>query len=195
MIILNTDQTEEDFENWMIGRGEYNEGFLPKMFGIFENYPEPGRGLLKLQFLKGHKEREGLREDLHPLKSEEVADRSGSTSAGANSDYAWITYWSSLEANHSAWKNAPRPGDWYNDDHQSGYWNQFLLRCYPREDFEGAEGNITPSRPKHGQPYDYLGVSGALEGDVSQIGRGAGCLVEGFTVLKEWTGAEMMTAS
>ncbi len=181
MIVLDP-AASGNFEKWMTGYDDpdthvYVKGFLDRMWEVFQ--PD----LTKITFLKGNKT--GARQSYQRAGSGRV----DSTSAGANADYAWITYWKDRKANQDIWKKDNRHADdnpaldleWYNDvplgstPHDRGLWNQFLDRCYSRGD--GAN----PGRPSHGPPYDYRGQS------PTHYGRGAGCLVEGFEVVKEWS--------
>jgi hypothetical protein len=159
-----------NFEKWMTDP----DGFLDKMWGYFQP------SLTRITFLKGNKA--GARQSYQRAGS----GRADSTPAGANADYAWITYWTNKQDNQAIWKANNRGAnpaldlEWYNDvplgstPDDRGLWNQFLDRCYSRGD--GA----TSGRPPHGPPYDYRGQFS------TQYGRGAGCLVEGFEVVEEW---------
>ncbi len=173
MIVLKHNVDPTAFETFMIGT------LLPEMWAFFS---ANGRGLKGITFLRGNKRKEGFPSGPpHPRMSQDGAgtDRSDSTAAGANADYAWITCWTSKEINENIWKNdAPdaRPAGW--DD----IWRQF------RDDW-CHKG----SRPMHGPPYDSVGASGIHRDPphppnphIEHHGRGAGCLVEGFEVIKEW---------
>ena len=153
VIVLQREDDKRGFADWMTGDG----GFLDHMGGFFRD-----KGLEKIMFLQGNKE-SGLTEQPYPLKSNESASV---TAAGANADFAWITYWTSKDANQAAWQ-AERPPAWVQ------IWKTFMKKCYKK----------ACGRPKHGPPYDFLGK------EPDQIGHGAGCLVEGFELIyckSEW---------
>jgi len=205
MIIVDPKVKKSDFEKWMIketGPGE--KSFLDKMGGLLK----PGGGLYltgkcpklntvsgleSIIFLKGNK-------DPNAVQSEKRPPRKDSTPAGANADYAWITLWTDWDANKDAWSCPDRPLKWYNNvlpesNPARGLWNQFIDRCHPRNTPALASGasNVVldqnPSlRPQHGPAFDYNGAPGqtflnAVGNPIKHIGRGAGCLVEGFEVL------------
>jgi hypothetical protein len=165
MIVLRPDVTPADFEEFMTGE------LLNEMWTIFSE-KEADRGLTGIVFLKGNKDAR------QSYEGAGKADRSESTSAGANADYAWITYWESMEKNKTAWSSSKRSPEW------DAYWQYFKSQCYPRH----ITDSDFISRPEHGPPYDYLGAPGYLFTGASIVhhGRGAGCLVEGFEVVQKW---------
>jgi hypothetical protein len=163
MIVLKPGEDPAAFRDWMTK----TNGLLDTMGGIFS---KDGGALERITFLQGNKE--GLTTPPYPRQSDDPAEkRKESSTAGANADFAWITYWTSKQANQKAWQTADRPDDW------DKLWKEFLRKCHPR-------GEFTPSRPGHGPPYDYLGgVAQEGKDTVVHHGRGAGCLVEGFEVI------------
>jgi hypothetical protein len=177
MIVLKEDgEGPEAFEKWMTNRTSPGKpSFIDAMGAAFQD-----KGLLRITFLRGNKEKANFpSEEPYPLQSDVTANpavtslgrpkRKESTAAGANADYAWITYWKSKKDNQNAWK-AERSDEWYE------IWSAFKAKCYPKAD----------GRPVHGPPYDFLGS--ALS-DPTHYGHGAGCLVEGFEVIWEWSPA------
>jgi len=169
MIVLDSDRNPVKFINWMT----QEDGLLDKMWKFFH---EKVHVLDEIIFLKGNKKKQGFPSGPpYPRLSQDGAgpDRTHSTAAGANADFAWVTCWTSKQANQDAWSNQARPDGW--DD----IWNQFRNYWCHRG-----------SRPTHGPPYDSVGASG-LHPDppgvhIQHHGRGAGCLVEGFEVVKKW---------
>ncbi|MFC1719236.1 hypothetical protein ACFL6S_36635 [Candidatus Poribacteria bacterium] len=176
MIVVRDEDKRDEFGNWItktflnaMGDLFKPNGSLFKLCQVKGECPDldQNSGLERIIFLKGNKEEEGVPTSPHPLKSDEHATKRGESSeAGANADYAWITFWTSREANKAAWSCQYRPNTWYNDA-RTGHWNKFQEKCFPK-----------PGRPPHGPPYDYLGVS-----TTEQRGSGAGCLVEGFEII------------
>lgn len=154
----------QNFENWMI------DTFLDEMGVNFQP------GLERITFLRGNKKEKDETDTLgdKPVQSYQNAKpnasvaRADSTDAGANADFAWITYWTNRGTNRSAWRSQ-RPPAW------STLWSQFRAKCQQK----------THGRPKHGPPYDSVGGPVASSGN-PQFGAGAGSLVEGFEVVWEW---------
>jgi hypothetical protein len=187
MIVVNPNPNPDfiysggDFETWM------KNDFLDAMGGLFKPNgwlwlnqgdccPElkkyPDSGLERIIFLKGNIK------DTRQSHQGAGTNRTCSTAAGANANYAWVTLWTSREANQAAWSCSCRPTEWHNDVPGSdrGYWNRFLSWCLPK-----------PERPWHGPAYDYIGAPGYLFWEdghiVKHVGRGAGCLTEGFEII------------
>ena len=159
MIVLKPGVFPNDCETFMTGT------LLNDMWDFFS---AEDRGWEGIAFLRGNKD---------GLQSYQVAgSRANSRAAGANADYAWITLWKDKDTNEKTWRNPDRPDDWDTN------WNEFRGMCYPRKD--NIPTGLTPSRPPHGPPYDYLG--GVPTKDLVHYGRGAGCLVEGFEVVQKW---------
>lgn len=199
MIVLNpnypipTDSNKtprQDFEDWMTGKNIYEEdGFLHKMRESFHNMNNGS--LLEILLLRGHKEDGIIEVAAYPHMSAKPAEnREGSTSAGANADYAWMTRWKSRGANQDAWK-IPKDDPNGRCNGWKEAWETFLKRCYPRDLTPGTLGAAfdTPDRPLHGPPFDYLGAPGLFPSrgkPTPHYGRGAGCLVEGFEVVDHW---------
>lgn len=164
MIILNSDENSADFKDWMTTSG----GFLDKIGVAFQGKG----GLLRIIFLEGNK--------VAQQSWDESDTRADSTAAGANADFAWITFWTSKEDNTTAWSDSSRPQGWDAD------WSAFKSKCHPKFS-EPTDSH--PSRPLHGPPYDYRGAPGYRFYDnqtgrsITHHGKGAGCLVEGFEVI------------
>ncbi len=164
----NRRDKRKKFEDWMIGT------FLDEMGKAFQ-----GDGLQRITFLRGNKKEKDKTGG--PLQSKNnatgrgrnSASRAKITEAGANADFAWITYWESKQKNRKAWKKK-RTAAWYK------LWDQFTGKCQ------------RSGRPTHGPPFDYKGlhpVKDAAElaklpagSPNPQPGAGAGFLVEGFEV-------------
>jgi hypothetical protein len=210
MIILDTEQTtREDFEEWMTKKIKTGKPFLDEMGRIFKpdgrlwrhrtsaegipHQPELAQdsGLERIILLRG------IDEDAYgidtsdtppppyPLQSHQhSATRAGSTEAGANADYAWITLWTDRRANRAAWSYPWRPDEWFKNENgvKSGLWWEFRReKCLDRfgpavlRDVQFFSPSV-PYRPPHGPPYDYFGSG-------TQRGAGVGCLVEGFEII------------
>jgi len=184
MIILKTGEDRRKFEAWMTD----DEGFLDKMGELFMpggwlhqvgSCPglEEDHGLEGIIFLRGIKENGLSVAPPYPLQSHQHATRRDrSSEAGANADYAWITFWTDRAANKAAWSCQDRPETWYAvapDGTKTGLWMDFREKCFPRTE------NSSIAIPEHGPAYDYVGSE-------TQRGAGAGCLVEGFEVIYTW---------
>jgi len=176
MIVLDYGETNDpagrramrlDFENWMIG------AFLNEMGRSFKP------SLERITFLRGNKRERNETDPLgdKPVQSYQNADSGTSvppeesTDAGANADFAWITYWTDREANREAWRSH-RSDQWYD------LWAQFRSRCQKK----------SQGRPKHGPAFDAVGGPAAPGEAHAQFGAGAGCLVEGFEVVYDEAG-------
>jgi len=163
MIIVKNGGDKSQFEAFMTDPN----GFLDKMVTAFS-----GAGLQKLLFLKGNKNGRLSQDGAGP-------DRTASKAAGANADYAWISFWTDKPTNEAAWSNATYPTGWQS------MWQTFKGWCFSKG--TGAK----PKRPPHGPPFDYRGVMNQSFADpatgkvIEHHGRGAGCLVEGFEVIWE----------
>lgn len=155
MIVLKEDVDPQDFKDFVAGE------LRPAMT---ESFPAM-RGFV---FLEGNKAGRPTHESQPNKKA-----------AGANADYAWLTFWNSVEENQEAWQGGRATG-WHPT------WRKFLGYCYEKE----TRGHRKPvmdvpiTRPLHGPPYDYLGDPWS---NPPHHGRGAGCLVEGFKVLWSWS--------
>ena len=163
VIILRNGADKTQFEKFMAEPG----GFLDNMVTAFS-----GSGLQNLLFLKGNKAGRLSKDGAGP-------NRTVSRAAGANADYAWISFWTDKDTNEGAWSSANYPAGWED------MWRDFKSWCFPRG------GGVEPRRPPHGPAFDYRGAPGQdfvdTNGNVIEHrGRGAGCLVEGFDVIWEW---------
>jgi len=165
--VLETGETVAGFESFM------KDELLTAMWNYFS---QENRGLEGITFLRGNKHPDAV-QSYQPRPP-----RSGSTPAGANSDYAWITRWASWQDNDNVWKGEKvgRPNGWDDDGDTLGLWNRFRGWCHPND-----------SRPQHGPSYDSIGAPGYFFYDkqtkrvIKHVGRGAGSLVEGFEVIWE----------
>lgn len=172
MIVLHPEVTPQEFTDFMF------DEFIPGMTTCFAD-----QGLLSFALLKGNKVGRQSREGAG-------ADRTKSTPAGANSDFAWISCWADIDANRKAWKTGDRTLGW--DD----LWMIFLSKCHPRSTIKDGDPDAVdawcPNRPMHGPPFDFRGAPGysffdPIDGKViTHYGRGVGCLTEGFKVIKVW---------
>ncbi len=133
MIILKRGEDPVGFQTWMTKPC----GFLDTMWNTFK-----GHDLKAITFLKGYDQD----------RPSPGRNRKNSKAAGANVNFAWITYWTDKQTNEDAWRSAPRTTVWLN------LWKEFMAKCFP-----------PPGRPAKGPPYDYRAFK-----------KGAGSLVAGF---------------
>jgi len=134
MIVLKPGEDLDVFQTWMT----QSNGLLDEMWDIFKS-----QGLEKITFLRGAEQAKGR------------------AVPGANANFAWITYWTSENANDTAWKS-DRPDSWHS------LWDTFMKKCLQ-----------PPAKPTH-PPYD-----GGSKDHGNKI-RGYGSLVAGFEEVQSW---------